>query len=136
MVRRLKSDLVDANGTVEWVGGSMGAKYVMLYPGSFLMGEGARGEVRREVVSDDPPHARQRQPRNAGEAAAFVLDPDLPDLRRAADMQRAGGAGDGPDHGGVPRSVAVMGAAGVLPGHDRAPDRSFRDVIVLIPTSG
>src|SRR6476469_1817011 len=39
-----KRAVVDANGTVEWVGGSMGAKYVMLYPGSFLMGEGARAD--------------------------------------------------------------------------------------------
>src|SRR5919109_1441476 len=36
--------IVDAHGTVEWVGGSMGAKKVMLYPGSFLMGEGARAD--------------------------------------------------------------------------------------------
>jgi Fe-S cluster assembly protein SufB len=35
---------VDAEGTVEWVGGSMGAKVVMLYPGSYLMGEGARAD--------------------------------------------------------------------------------------------
>ena len=41
-----------------------------------------------------------------------------------------GGAGDGPDHGGVPRSVAVMGAAGVLPGHDWASDHPLRGVIV------
>ena len=27
-----KRAVVDAGGTVEWVGGSMGAKYVMLYP--------------------------------------------------------------------------------------------------------
>jgi Fe-S cluster assembly protein SufB len=39
-----KRAMVDADGTVEWVGGSMGAKYVMLYPGSFLMGEGARAD--------------------------------------------------------------------------------------------
>ncbi len=39
-----KRAIVDANGTVEWVGGSMGAKYVMLYPGSYLMGEGARAD--------------------------------------------------------------------------------------------
>jgi Fe-S cluster assembly protein SufB len=39
-----KRAIVDAHGTVEWVGGSMGAKYVMLYPGSFLMGEGARAD--------------------------------------------------------------------------------------------
>jgi Fe-S cluster assembly protein SufB len=39
-----KRAMVDAHGTVEWVGGSMGAKYVMLYPGSFLMGEGARAD--------------------------------------------------------------------------------------------
>ena len=39
-----KRAVVDAHGTVEWVGGSMGAKYVMLYPGSFLTGEGARAD--------------------------------------------------------------------------------------------
>src|ERR687894_2696714 len=37
-----KRAIVDAHGTVEWVGGSMGAKKGMLYPGSFLIGEGAR----------------------------------------------------------------------------------------------
>src|SRR3954465_541552 len=36
-----KRAVVEAEGTVEWVGGSMGAKVVMLYPGSFLMGEHA-----------------------------------------------------------------------------------------------
>jgi Fe-S cluster assembly protein SufB len=35
---------VEAEGTVEWVGGSMGAKRVMLYPGSMLVGEGARAD--------------------------------------------------------------------------------------------
>ena len=39
-----KRAVVDAHGTAEWVGGSMGAKYVMLYPGSFLLGEGARAD--------------------------------------------------------------------------------------------
>jgi len=39
-----KRAMVGAEGTVEWVGGSMGAKFVMLYPGSFLMGEGARAD--------------------------------------------------------------------------------------------
>jgi Fe-S cluster assembly protein SufB len=39
-----KRAVVQAQGTVEWVGGSMGAKYVMLYPGSFLLGEGARAD--------------------------------------------------------------------------------------------
>ena len=39
-----KRAIVEKNGTVEWVGGSMGAKFVMLYPGSFLMGEGARAD--------------------------------------------------------------------------------------------
>jgi Fe-S cluster assembly protein SufB len=39
-----KRAVVQAEGTVEWVGGSMGAKYVMLYPGSFLLGEGARAD--------------------------------------------------------------------------------------------
>ncbi len=39
-----KRAIVEAEGTVEWVGGSMGAKYVMLYPGSYLVGEGARAD--------------------------------------------------------------------------------------------
>jgi Fe-S cluster assembly protein SufB len=39
-----KRAIVEAEGTVEWVGGSMGAKKVMLYPGSFLIGEGARAD--------------------------------------------------------------------------------------------
>src|SRR5204862_3048183 len=37
-----KRAVVDANGTVESVRGSMGAKDVMLYPGPLLMGDGAR----------------------------------------------------------------------------------------------
>jgi Fe-S cluster assembly protein SufB len=39
-----KRAIVEAEGTVEWVGGSMGAKFVMLYPGSFLIGEHARAD--------------------------------------------------------------------------------------------
>jgi Fe-S cluster assembly protein SufB len=39
-----KRALVSAHGTVEWIGGSMGAKKVMLYPGSYLIGEGARAD--------------------------------------------------------------------------------------------
>src|SRR5438270_739355 len=39
-----KRAVVEEEGTVEWVGGSMGAKYVMLYPGSFLMGAKARAD--------------------------------------------------------------------------------------------
>lgn len=39
-----KRAIVEAGATMEWVGGSMGAKYVMLYPASFLIGEGARAD--------------------------------------------------------------------------------------------
>src|SRR6266567_1774083 len=39
-----KRAVVAEEGTVEWVGGSMGAKYVMLYPGSFLLGPRARAD--------------------------------------------------------------------------------------------
>jgi len=39
-----KRAIVEAEGKVEWVGGSMGAKYVMLYPGSYLMGEHASAD--------------------------------------------------------------------------------------------
>jgi Fe-S cluster assembly protein SufB len=39
-----KRAVVEAHGTIEWIGGSMGAKKVMLYPGSMLMGEYARAD--------------------------------------------------------------------------------------------
>jgi Fe-S cluster assembly protein SufB len=39
-----KRAIVEANGTAEWVGGSMGSKVVMLYPASYLVGEGARAD--------------------------------------------------------------------------------------------
>src|SRR5213079_1036794 len=39
-----KRAAVEEEGTVEWVGGSMGAKFVMLYPGSFLLGPRARAD--------------------------------------------------------------------------------------------
>src|SRR5437763_15051467 len=48
--------VVEAEGTVEWVGGSMGAKYVMLYPGSFLMGEGARADHLHVGVAGEGVH--------------------------------------------------------------------------------
>src|SRR5258708_16186564 len=63
-----KRAIVDAEGTVEWDGGSMGAKYVMLYPGSFLMGEGARadhlnlGVAGKGVHKDTGPKAVHRAP--------------------------------------------------------------------------
>jgi len=51
-----KRAVVDAEGTVEWVGGSMGAKYVMLYPGSFLMGEHARADHLNVGVASGSVH--------------------------------------------------------------------------------
>lgn len=39
-----KRAIVEAEGTSEWVGGSMGSKVVMLYPASYLVGEGARAD--------------------------------------------------------------------------------------------
>jgi Fe-S cluster assembly protein SufB len=51
-----KRAVVDAEGTVEWVGGSMGAKYVMLYPGSFLLGEGARADHLNVGVASGEVH--------------------------------------------------------------------------------
>jgi Fe-S cluster assembly protein SufB len=51
-----KRAVVEANGTVEWVGGSMGAKYVMLYPGSFLLGEGARADHLNVGVAGEGVH--------------------------------------------------------------------------------
>ena len=47
-----------------------------------------------------------------------------------------GGRGDGPDHGGVPGGVPVMGAAGVLPGHDRPAELPLGSIVVVIPISG
>ena len=51
-----KRAVVEAEGTVEWVGGSMGAKYVMLYPGSFLLGEGARADHLNVGVAGEGVH--------------------------------------------------------------------------------
>ena len=51
-----KRAVVEEEGTVEWVGGSMGAKYVMLYPGSFLMGEGARADHLNVGVAGEGVH--------------------------------------------------------------------------------
>jgi Fe-S cluster assembly protein SufB len=51
-----KRAVVESEGTVEWVGGSMGAKYVMLYPGSFLMGEGARADHLNVGVAGEGVH--------------------------------------------------------------------------------
>lgn len=39
-----KRALVDAHGTIEWVGCSMGARHMVLHPGSHLIGEGAHAE--------------------------------------------------------------------------------------------
>jgi Fe-S cluster assembly protein SufB len=39
-----KRALVDENGVVEWISGTMGSKVTMLYPGSVLRGKGARAE--------------------------------------------------------------------------------------------
>ena len=63
-----KRAIVEAHGTVEWVGGSMGAKKVMLYPGSFLIGEGARADhLNVGVASGDvwEGHRRQGRPPRA-----------------------------------------------------------------------
>jgi Fe-S cluster assembly protein SufB len=51
-----KRAMVDAEGTVEWVGGSMGAKYVMLYPGSYLLGEHARADHLNVGVASGKVH--------------------------------------------------------------------------------
>lgn len=39
-----KRAVVEANGTMEWVSGSLGSYKTMLYPASILIGEGARAE--------------------------------------------------------------------------------------------
>src|SRR5919106_1105349 len=51
-----KRAVVEAEGNVEWVGGSLGAKYVMLYPGSFLLGEGARADHLNVGVAGEGVH--------------------------------------------------------------------------------
>ena len=63
-----KRAIVEAHGTVEWVGGSMGAKKVMLYPGSFLIGEGARADHLNVGVASGrrlEGHRRQGRPPRA-----------------------------------------------------------------------
>ncbi|MFB6199747.1 MAG: SufD family Fe-S cluster assembly protein, partial [Candidatus Nanohaloarchaea archaeon] len=37
-----KRAIVESGGTVEWVSGSLGSRVTMLYPSSYLVGEGAR----------------------------------------------------------------------------------------------
>ncbi len=102
-----KRAVVDAHGTVEWVGGSMGAKYVMLYPGSFLHG---RGRARR------PPQRRRRRQgraqghRREGRAPRAEHDLEHPrevDLqgRRDHGLPRAGA--DGPQLAGLEVARAV-----------------------------
>lgn len=39
-----KRAIVEANGTIEWVGGNLGSGVTMLYPTSILKGEGARAD--------------------------------------------------------------------------------------------
>lgn len=39
-----KRAIVQKNGTMEWISGSLGSKMTMLYPCSYLVGEGARAE--------------------------------------------------------------------------------------------
>ena len=51
-----KRAMVEAEGTVEWVGGSMGAKYVMLYPASYLLGEHARADHLNVGVASGAVH--------------------------------------------------------------------------------
>src|SRR5579875_1669324 len=51
-----KRAMVEAEGTVEWVGGSMGAKYVMLYPASYLLGEHARADHLNVGVASGEVH--------------------------------------------------------------------------------
>ena len=61
-------------------------------------------------------------------AAAFVEVGGEPG--QDVEAGHPGGGGDGPDDGGVPGGVAVAGAAGVLPGHDRPADLAFGGIIV------
>ena len=39
-----KRALVEEEGKMEWVGGSMGSKITMLYPASYLIGKGAKAD--------------------------------------------------------------------------------------------
>ncbi len=91
-----KRAIVDAEGTVEWVGGSMGAKYVMLYPGSFLMGEGARADHLNVGVAGKGVHKDTGAKVRASRAEHDVEHPRQVDLegRRDHGLPRPGQ--DGP----------------------------------------
>src|SRR5271165_1863012 len=95
-----------------------------LCPGSEVFGAGVPGQ-----------EPFQRRPGQGLPAVAPAFVEVGGEVGQLVEAGHPGGGGGGPDHGGVAGGVPVMGAAGVLPGHDRAPDRSFRDVIVLIRMS-
>jgi hypothetical protein len=63
-------------------------------------------------------------------AAAFVEVSSEISEDVQAGHRGGGGGGDGEDDGGVPCGVPVMGAAGVLPGHDRPADLALREVVI------
>ena len=90
-----KRAIVEAEGTVEWVGGSMGAKIVMLYPGSFLMGEHARADhLNVGVASGERLEGHRRQGR-APRAQHHQQHPRQVDLqgRRRHGLPRPGAHG-------------------------------------------
>ena len=90
-----KRAVVDAEGTVEWVGGSMGAKYVMLYPGSFLMGEGARADhLNVGVARQGRAQGHRRQGRAPG-AEHDLEHPRQVDLQGRRDHGLPGPRQDG-----------------------------------------
>ncbi len=84
-------------------------------------------------------HSRQKSFQvRAGEGLAAVVSACVEVRGEVGEHVQAGhrgGGGDGPDHGGEAGGGLVAGAVGVLPGHDRAAQRPFRGIIIVIRMS-
>ena len=79
-----KRALVEAQGTVRWVGGNMGSGVTMLYPSSVLVGEGARSDNLGVVF------AGKGQVQDTG-AKAIHLAPHTKSTIRSKSISKDGG---------------------------------------------
>jgi amino acid transporter len=95
-----------------------------LGPGAEVLGAGVPGQGPGECLAGQGLSAV---------AAAFVEVGGQ--VGNGVQSGQLGSREDGPDVGGGPGGARVLGAASVLPGHDRAADRSLGQVIVVMPTS-
>src|SRR6266568_9278904 len=91
-----------------------------LGPGAEVLGAGVPGQEPAECL--------------AGQGLSVVAAAFIEVGGQVGDDVQPGQLGsrdDGPDTGGGPGGARVMGAASILPGHDRCPDRALGQVIVL-----